>query len=597
MNLSAIQHFAYDSYCYQLNNDDLEISIITGKDVNSVFLLSGDPFARGIMGGNNTWVGTETEITCKKELQNHYRWTVKVSPQFKRLSYCFRIVCGSEQVYLTHDGFETKEQYEDKKRYHAQFIYPWMNPADTCVTPEWAQNTVWYQIFPARFCRGKTNYVPEKMLPWPTSCEEPLPVIKPYGEPVYGGNIQGIIERLDYLKDLGITGIYTTPLNKSTSQHKYNTDDYTTIDPEFGDETVMKEFVAQAHARGIRVMLDGVFNHSGWFFDKWQDVWEKREKSEYADWFMVNDFNFEEPDYGYGKGNSGKGKYFAFAFVDWMPKLNTNNPKVITYLIDICTMWVKKYDIDGLRLDVANEISHLFCVELRRAMKALKSDFYIMGEIWHNSQPWLRGTEFDSVMNYPLQNGIANFLCNKNFSVKELEYAVNRCYSMYYRQINRVLFNQVDSHDTIRFLNRCDGDKVKTRQALALLFAMTGSVCIYYGTEILMPGGHDPDNRRCMPWKDIDSGKFASEQEFMKSLISLRKNHPAMISPDYDFIYDDSDPEGKSRVLHLLKVSEKDDERIHLYLNCSGSSFDERAALKGKELLLKSEGIYICREL
>ena len=100
-----------------------------------------------------------------------------------------------------------------------------------------------------------------------------------------------------------------------------------------------------------------------------------------------------------------------------------------------------------------------------------------------------------------------------------------------------------------------------------------------------------------MPWKDIDSGKFASEQEFMKSLISLRKNHPAMISPDYDFIYDDSDPEGKSRVLHLLKLSEKDDERIHLYLNCSGSSFDERAALKGKELLLKAEGIYICREL
>ena len=112
MNLSAIQHFAYDSYCYQLNNDDLEISIITGKDVNSVFLLSGDPFARGIMGGNNSWVGTETEKKKKKELQNHYRWTVKVSPQFKRLSYCFRIVCGSEQVYLTHDGFETKEQYE-----------------------------------------------------------------------------------------------------------------------------------------------------------------------------------------------------------------------------------------------------------------------------------------------------------------------------------------------------------------------------------------------------------------------------------------------------------------------------------------------------
>lgn len=594
MNLSAIQHFAYDNLCYQLNNDELEISILTGKDIDSVFIIYGDPFSKGIMGGNFRWTGDEKEITDKKELQEHYRWTVVIAPEFKRLSYCFRLVSGDEQVYFTHNGFLTKHEYEDGDNNQVRFIYPWMNPADTFLTPDWVQKTVWYQIFPARFCRGESSFTPENMLSWDYSAGE---IRQNQKEPVYGGNIQGIIDRLDYLKELGITGIYTTPLNKSTSQHKYNTDDYTMIDPEFGDEALMRKFVCEAHKRNIRIMLDGVFNHSGWFFDKWQDVWKNKEKSKYADWFMIKDFDFEEPGYGYGNGNSGKGKYYAFAFVDWMPKLNTNNPEVISYILDVCRSWVKEYDIDGLRLDVANEISHVFCTRLRSEMKSLKTDFYIVGEIWHNAQPWLRGTEFDSVMNYPLQHAIADFVCKKDYDVKSFEFALNRCYSMYYRQVNKVLFNQMDSHDTIRILNRCNSDAKKARQALALMFAMSGSVCIYYGTEILLPGGHDPDNRRCMPWKDIDAGKFAAEQDFMRSLIKLRKTCPALLSPDYYFCYDESDPYGKKRILNLLKVSEAGDEKIRIFLNCGDSEWDEMKLIAGREVLIKAEGILICREI
>ena len=152
-----------------------------------------------------------------------------------------------------------------------------MNPADINRTPRWAEDTVWYQIFPARFCRGKNECKPKSLLPWP-ECGDSIPCggIRP--EPVYGGNIQGIIDRLDYLKELGITGIYTTPINKSSSQHKYNTDDYEMIDEEFGTAETVKTYVKEAHKRGIRIMFDGVFNHSGWFFDKWQDVWKNREK-------------------------------------------------------------------------------------------------------------------------------------------------------------------------------------------------------------------------------------------------------------------------------------------------------------------------------
>lgn len=449
MNLAAVQHYAFDNFCYPLDEDTLEINILTGKDVEHIFIVYGDPFAGGILGGDWSWKGKEIEIFKRKELQEHFRWTVEIKPEFKRLSYYFRILSGGEEVFFSYDGFFTKSEFENGGNRHGFFIFPWMNPADINRTPEWAENTVWYQIFPARFCRGKSDFTPKNLLPWPAFGEE-IPSDHEGPEPVYGGNIQGIIDKLDYLKELGVTGIYTTPINKSSSQHKYNTDDYNLIDEEFGSAEIVKKYVQEAHKRGIKIMFDGVFNHSGWFFEKWQDVWEKREKSKYKDWFMVNDFDFVEPGFGYGKGNAGQGKFYSFAFVDFMPKLNTNNPECRKYIIDVCRSWVKNYDIDALRLDVANEVSHVFCKELKAAMCELKPDFYIIGEIWHNSLPWLRGDEYDSVMNYPLQNGIADFCCGNQWNVKKFEYALNRCYSMYFRQTNRVLFNQMDSHDTIR---------------------------------------------------------------------------------------------------------------------------------------------------
>ena len=579
MNLAAVEHFAFDNFCYPLNDDELEINIKTGKDVEKLFIASGDPFAAGIMGGNWQWKGSETQITERKELQFHYYWTVRIKPEFKRLSYYFRLTGSGEEYFFTHNGFFTPEEFEQHGRKSGLFIYPWMNPADIARTPAWVRDAVWYQIFPARFCRGKSSIVPEKLEPWPNFGEK---IRNGHPEPVYGGNLQGIIDKLDYLKDLGITGIYTTTLNKSTSQHKYNTDDYEQIDPEFGDDQTMKTFVQEAHRRGIRIMLDGVFNHSGWFFSKWQDVWEKREKSEYKDWFMINDFNFTNPGYGFGKGNSGKGKYFAFAFVDGMPKLNTNNPVVRNYILDVCEKWVREYDIDAIRLDVANEISHVFCKELKKRMTSLKPDFYIIGEIWHNSLPWLRGDEFDSVMNYPLQQAIADFCCEDIMTAKQFEYAVNRCYAMYFRQTNEVLFNQMDSHDTIRILNRCNGDKVRAKKSLVLLFAMAGSVCIYYGTEILLAGGYDPDNRRCMPWKEIEEGCFAEEMDFVKKLIQLRKNHPALLSTIYDF-----EQAGDDRTVRLVKTAEDGSEKICVVINGADESVPE------DKVLLKDDGMLI----
>ncbi len=562
MNISAIEHSAYDTFCYPLNENELEINILTGKDVTEVRLVYGDPFAGSMEGGTFRWTSTELAFTEKKELESHLCWTTVIRPQFKRVRYYFKLSGGGETLCFMETGCMTEAQRAADNDFSGCFSFPWMNASDICSVPEWAARTVWYQIFPARFCRGQSDFVPAGLAAWPAVGSG----VK--NTDVFGGNLQGIIDKLDYIADLGISGIYLNPVNLSPSQHKYDTTDYLRIDPAFGTGETMKALVEKAHRLGIRIMLDGVFNHSGSDFFAWRDVLQNHENSKYAAWFMVNDYDFDFQRSPWGPdSNAAHGKFYTFAFCDGMPKLNTNNPEVRAYLLDVCRQWVQEYDIDGIRLDVANELSHTFCKELRTHLKRIKPDFYIMGEIWNNAMPWLRGDEFDSVMNYPLRHAIADFCANENDTVKQLEYALNRCYSMYYRQINRVLFNQMDSHDTPRLLHCCRGDKKAAAAALALLFLMPGSVCLYYGAELFLDGGSDPDNRRCMPWAEIETGVFDGYIAFVKRLIALRKAHPAFSSGVMRFMH--SDAEENSRILRLEKISEDGTERIALILNAS----------------------------
>lgn len=563
MNTAAIYHQAYDNFCYPLNDNELEINLRTGKDIDKVFLYWADPFEGGRHGGVFDWKPGCMEMTERRELQTHYLWSAVVLPDAKRCRHFFKIISGSETVYYLETGFYSEEEFRRIKDFTGCFTFPWMNSADTNKTPEWAKSAVFYQIFPSRFCRGKNAFTPNGIKPWAAFGEK-----SGYGD-VYGGNLQGIIDRLDYLADLGITGLYMTPINKSDSQHKYDTTDYLTVDESFGTNETLKTLVREAHSRGIRVMLDAVFNHCGWNFFAWQDVLKNRRDSKYASWFIINDFNFTLSDDYRAMRNSLDRKFYSFAFTDFMPKLNTNNPEVRQYLIAVSEKWVKEYDIDGIRMDVANEVSHRFLQELREAMLALKKDFYFIGEIWHDAQPWLRGNEFDAVMNYPLQNAILAFCGDEHTSAKDFEYALNRCFSMYYRQTNEVLFNQMDSHDTMRIVTRFNNNTDRAKQALALLFSVPGTVCIYYGTEILLEGGNDPDNRRCMPWNEIERGQFDDTISFMKKMIALRKTHPALRSPKIRFVYDGENADGKKRIIRYIKEDIFSGEKIEVVINCS----------------------------
>lgn len=563
MEFAGVYHKTSEQMSYPCNERELIINLKTGYDVKRVFLHQGDPFEAGILGGNEKWVGKREEICYKKRLKHQIWWTTTLVPPYKRCKYYFELHTDKEVWYYFEDGFLKEEQLHMEGRMLQCFIVPWMNQADINVTPDWVNDTVWYQIFPDRFCNGTPEKNGEDILPWRTG-----PVTN---QERFGGNLAGIRKRLSYLKELGINGIYLNPIMEAESNHKYDTRDYTKIDPYFGDNEEFALLVKEAHELGIRIMVDAVFNHCGRRFAQWLDVEEKGEKSEFADWFMIQDWNALKK-----QGDTRDGRFYSFAFNEYMPKLNTNNEEVIQYFSDICESWIRDFDIDGIRFDVGNEVSHRFLKRVRERVKSLKPDIYLLGEIWHDASQWLMGDEYDSVMNYPLMSGIHDFFLDKESTKEDFEYMVNRCYTMYMQQCNNVLFNLLDSHDTERLMNRLKNLNVFYQQ-LAVLFTMPGSPCIYYGTEIAMEGGHDPDCRRCMPWDEMDSEENRKCLEEMKKLISLRKSEKTFKSLYFHF----PDTYREKRCVEYIKLDDAGN-KIQVVLNCTKDSVD---ALDGGEIL------------
>ena len=530
---------------YPLDEDRLIVNLKTGYDVKRVFIIHGDPFDAGILGGSERWSGQRKEIVYKKRLPHQLWWTTTLNPPYKRCKYYFEL----------HTDGEVWYQVNMPGRLLQYFIVPWMNPADVNRTPSWVNDTVWYQIFPDRFCNGTPDRDDPDILPWQTG-----PVTN---KEKYGGDLEGIRGKLPYLKDLGITGIYLNPIMEAETNHKYDTKDYTKIDPSFGDNAGMRRLVDNAHSMGIRVMVDAVFNHCGRKFAPWLDVLEKGADSPGADspysgWFMVNDWSQIAKT-----GNTRDGRFYSFAFADWMPKLNTNNPEVIDYFCGVCEQWIREFDIDAIRFDVGNEVSHRFLKEMRRRLKRIRPDIYLLGEIWHDASQWLMGDEYDSVMNYPLMSGIHDYFLDASMDKKELEYMVNRCYTMYMQQNNNVLFNLLDSHDTERLMNRFHDPDIFYQQ-LAVLFTLPGSPCIYYGTEIAMEGGFDPDCRRCMPWDEIGTAENQEKIGLMKQLIRIRQTEETCRSPHFHFPNQYPD----RRCVEYIKL-DPDNRELEVVLNCS----------------------------
>jgi neopullulanase len=521
MENSAIYHQPCSSYAYAYDNETLHLKIRTkADDVLSVSIIWGDPFEN-----NQTeesvyqWVSRKDEMSKLAQTNLHDYWFISIKPPFRRAQYGFILTGNDGSKILYGDRGVLTINKETLTTPDNFFKFPFIHEIDRFKAPEWVKSTVWYQIFPERFANGDPSISPNNALPWGSKV--------PDRNDFFGGDLQGIIDHLDYLHDLGIGGIYLNPIFEAPTNHKYDTLDYFAIDPHFGTKETFKKLVHEAHQRGIRIMLDAVFNHIGSTSKQWLDVVQNEDKSRYKDWFHIHSFPVKEGENGNFEGKTTL-SYDTFAFTPKMPKLNTANPEVQKYLLDISTYWIKEFDIDGWRLDVANEVDHAFWKSFHKAVTAAKSDIYIVGEIWHDAWNWLHGDEFHSVMNYPLTQSILNFFVEDKITATEAISTINEHFMKYPQTVNEVTFNLLDSHDTARILTKAGGDKQKVKQALAFLFAQTGSPCIYYGTEIGLDGGNDPLCRKCMIWDEEKQDR--DMLEFIKKLIKLRKDYQSILS-------------------------------------------------------------------
>ncbi len=376
-------------------------------------------------------------------------------------------------------------------------------------TPEWAADAVFYQIFPERFKNGDPENDPETAVPWGSR--------KPHHDTFYGGDLDGVRQELDYLRGLGVNAIYFNPVFLAESNHKYDTGDYMEVDPAFGTNETLKKLVTEAHERGIRVILDGVFNHTGDEFWAFEDIKKRERKSKYLDWYFVRDFPIvvkKDPGYdcwwGYGD----------------LPKLNTDNAAVREHLLDVATHWIEEADVDGWRLDVPNEVPHDFWIEFRRRVKKARPDALIVGEIWEDASAWLGGDQFDSVMNYVVRGAILDFAINGSGSPARYDARLAEQRLRYPPQATYAMFNLLGSHDTERVLTLAGGDRTRARLALGLLYGYVGSPVVYYGDEVSMEGGKDPDCRRCFPWDEAKQDLVT--RDLVTKLAAIRAERRAL---------------------------------------------------------------------
>jgi cyclomaltodextrinase len=521
---------------------------------------------------------------------------------------------------------------------------------NTEFVPQWAKTVVWYQIFPERFRDGDTNNNPTKndikgadpqeppkewqIHPWGSDWYELQDYEKTNGEPElwkhmlrrrYGGDLQGVINKLDYLQELGVTAIYLNPVFQSPSLHKYDSESYHHIDPNFGPDpegdrkliatenpldpstwvwtsadTLALKLIEEVHKRDMKIIFDGVFNHLGYNSFAFQDVLKNQQKSPYKDWFIIKSWKDEK------KGT--KFDYKGWFGVKSLPELKEDSTGIVEgpkqYIFNSTQRWMNpkgkgtEFGIDGWRLDVAFCIGHPFWNQWRTHVRSINPEAYMTAEIVDTPdkvQPYMQGDEFDGEMNYNFAFASAEFFFNTDStSIKASEYdtKLNELRELYPPGVAYVSQNLFGSHDSNRvgshivnsdrgignFRNwgkyfnastasnnpeystrKPEGKDIELQKLFAIMqMTYVGAPMIYYGDEVGMWGGNDPDSRKPMIWDDIahvdevyslDGSKHTPDKvavnndlfQYYKKLITIRNNNPALQMGNYKTLFTDDE--------------------------------------------------------
>ena len=546
MEYSAILHDMDKRFCYAIDKGLFVIRIQVKKDdIKEIILHYMDKYISIEM--KDTRKTVPMKKIASSQFHDYYEAQIRMDMICLRYFFEFTDMHGEKAYYGNYEF--SKECITNIDR---MFDCPQnLREEEMFEVPEWAANKVVYQIFPSRY-----------------AASQPVDKELWYKAPItftdnLHGDIRGIIDHLDYIRDLGIDVIYMTPIFKSDSSHKYDTIDYYQIDPSFGTAEDLRELVQKAHQYGMKVVLDAVFNHTGRDFFAFKDILENKEKSKYLDWYFIDKFPLDtEP----GQAPNFK----CFGYYGGMPKLNLKNPEVEKYVTDVACYWLKECDIDGWRMDVGDEISHYFWKHFRRAVKAVRKDALIIGEIWHYAGDFLEGDEWDTVMNYPFYLNLIDLLADEKIGVSRFIQNFGYMKGRLNKKCYPLMWNLIDSHDTARFLHLCN-NKQKQHLAAAFQLLMPGMPMIYYGDELAMPGANDPDCRRGMYWDE----EYRDNEmlEWYKRLIQVRRTHACIVEGELAEIIT-RDEDGT-----IVLIRKNTEETVALIFNCSNDTkeFNEYA--------------------
>jgi len=559
MNLSSVIHLR-DSYdIYSLDRNNFCVRLKTAKsDFSKVFVHVCDKYLAHI--SKTPLEDSILRFPLKKVASDgiyDYYETILFENVITFCYYFELIDSQKKTIYFGNDHFFNKKITSIENMYECPQL-PFYE--DRLITPSWAKGAVGYQIYPDSFARlspkgelhANWNKAPMKR-----------------GD-VLGGELKGITAHLPYLKELGVDFIYMTPIFFSPSPHKYNTTDYYKIDPSFGTNKDFIKLVKAAHKLGIKVVIDGVFNHVGTDFFAFQDVLKKKEKSKYKDWFYINDL----PLYSAYREIPN---YETFAYFGIMPKLRLTNPEVQKYILSVVKYWMREAKVDGWRLDVANEIPHLFWIKFREEIKKINPDALIVGEVWYDSKRYISTLEWDSAMNYPFYYALTKWLGKNEYKVTDFANDLAMQRGQMHSNAYHTLWNFIDTHDTQRFISFTDDIKDQ-KLAAALTLTLPGSPIIYYGDEVGLKGGNDPDCRRGMLWDEAQNKELLT---FYKKLIGLRHEYESLRNGDYRLI----DSFNRFNVLVFSRFNEE--EEIKIIINASDDI--QNNPLKGIDLITQKE--------
>jgi glycosidase len=450
--------------------------------------------------------------------------------------------------------------------------------------PEILKSGIVYQIFTDRFFNGDKSNDPDFSEPYYEGCKEapePGTLLSPNQEyyhlvkdwenisglqqspwreegipdwySFYGGDIAGVIQKLDYLIDMGINIIYFNPLWQAKSNHKYDAADFMKPDPHFASVAELKELTELAHQNGIRIILDVAFNHSGESFWAFRDTVEKGEASRWWNWYDWFRWPLPKP---LPEDFKPRDYYQCWWGIKDMPDLNydlsrkhpyenyirdINNADVnwplVNHILDAASWWIEEIHMDGFRLDVPDEVPWWFWQLFRQKIKDLNPEAWLVGEIWHKADDWVDPRYFDSVMNYAyFKNPVLEFFIQKLCDREEFKQRIEEGLVVYPAHASRAMMNLLGSHDTLRLKNLAKGDYPAMRRAIFFQMTFIGIPHIYYGDEIAMPGGNDPDNRRPFNWDWQKDEKACALKDFYQSLIEIRKQNAIFIEGEFLFL-------------------------------------------------------------